>query len=53
MRHKIIPLILAAFASIALPACEDDTTIINPDPGHPSTAPDASATSKAILSSAY
>lgn len=53
MRHKIIPLILAAFASIALPACEDDTTIINPDPGHPSTAPDASATSKATLSSAY
>lgn len=53
MKHKIIPLILAALATIALPACEDDKTIINPDPGQPSTKPDATATSKATLSSAY
>lgn len=43
---------MAAFASFALTACEDDTAIINPDPGRPSTAPDITATSKATISSA-
>ena len=53
MKHKIIPLILAALATIALPACEDDKTIINPDPGKPSTKPDATATELASLHSTY
>ncbi len=39
-------------SAIALTACEDDTTIINPDPGHPSTLPDETA-GATVLSSRY
>lgn len=44
---------LTALAALALAACEDDEAIINPDPGAPSTVPDATADTKAILSSEY
>lgn len=53
MKQKIIPLMLTALAALAIAACEDDEAIINPDPGAPSTVPDATADTKAILSSEY
>lgn len=47
---KLKTLSLIMLSAIALNACEDDTTIINPDPGHPSTLPDETAGATGRLS---
>ncbi len=49
--RKLKYLSICLLSALALTACEDDPTVINPDPGRPSTAPDGTAASKAMLSS--
>lgn len=51
--RKLKYLSICLLSALALTACEDDPTVINPDPGRPSTAPDGTASSKAMLSSEY
>lgn len=51
--RKLKYLSICLLSALALTACEDDPTVINPDPGRPSTAPDGTASSKAMLSSDY
>lgn len=38
--RKLKYLSICLLSALALTACEDDPTVINPDPGRPSTAPD-------------